>query len=60
MPDLNYDFFMKKENEEKSRDQSSDEELVRSYKDAAEADLFLFGDYDYSYVWLDSETNDVS
>lgn len=51
---------MEKENEKKCSNQSSDEELIKSYKDAAEADLFLFGDYDYSYVWLDSETNDIS
>lgn len=35
------------------------EELLNAYKRAAEYDDFLFGDYDYSYVWKDIETNDV-
>lgn len=40
--------------------QPSDEEALKAYKDAAEADRFLFGDYDYSYVWLNGESNDIS
>jgi hypothetical protein len=29
------------------------EEMKNSYKEAAEKDRFLFGDFDYSYVWLE-------
>lgn len=49
-----------------SSDQTKDQEIQwdldeikKAYKDAAEADRFLFGDFDYSYVWKDTETNDV-
>ena len=35
------------------------EEMLNAYKRAAEYDDFLFGDFDYSYVWKDTETNDV-
>ncbi len=40
-------------------DEWCEQELLNAYKDAAESDLFLFGDYDYSYVWKDSKSNDV-
>ncbi len=33
-------------------DEWVEQEIISAYKDAAEADLFLFGDYDYSYVWI--------
>jgi hypothetical protein len=29
------------------------EEIKKAYKEAAEADHFLFGDFDYSYVWME-------
>ena len=35
------------------------EKMLNAYKRAAEYDDFLFGDFDYSYVWKDTETNDV-
>ena len=34
-------------------DEWCEQELLNAYKDAAEYDDFLFGDHDYSYVWLD-------
>ncbi len=37
-----------------------EQELLNAYKDAAEYDDFLFGDHDYSYIWLDDKTEDVS
>jgi hypothetical protein len=40
-------------------DEWVEQEIINAYKDAAESDLFLFGDYDYSYVWKDSKSNDV-
>jgi hypothetical protein len=36
------------------------EKMLDAYREAAAADDFLFGDCDYSYVWMDNETNDVS
>jgi len=35
------------------------EKMLNAYKRAAEYDDFLFGDFDYSYVWKNTETNDV-
>jgi hypothetical protein len=35
------------------------EKLLDAYKKAAEYDDFLFGDFDYSYIWKDGESNDV-
>lgn len=35
------------------------EEMKTAYKEAAESDKFLFGDFDYSYVWKESNSNDV-
>lgn len=46
-----------------SQDSNSDwnlEEIKKVYKEAAESDRFLFGDFDYSYVWKNTESNDVS
>ena len=40
-------------------DEWCEQEILNAYKDAAEYDSFIFGDYDYSYVWMDNETNDV-
>jgi len=34
-------------------------EMLDAYKEAAESDRFLFGDFDYSYVWKESNSNDV-
>jgi len=36
------------------------EEIKTAYKDAAEYDQFMFGDFDYSDVWLNDENNDVA
>lgn len=49
----------KTHSQDSNYNETSDEELIKAYKDAAEADRFIFGDYDYSYVWLDTETNDI-
>lgn len=35
------------------------EAMLDAYKKAAEYDDFLFGDFDYSYIWKESDTNDV-
>ena len=35
------------------------EEMKNAYKEAAESDRFLFGDFDYSYVWKEANSNDV-
>ena len=46
-----------------SRDSNYDEwveqDIINAYKNAAEADEFLFGDYDYETEWLGKKTNDV-
>lgn len=36
-------------------DEWCEEEIIKAYKDAAEYDRFMFGDVDYSKVWLDDE-----
>lgn len=36
------------------------EKIKKAYTDAAKFDHFLFGDFDYSDVWKDFETNDVA
>ena len=40
-------------------DEWCEEEILNAYRDAAEYDDFLFGDFDYSYVWKDNKPNDV-
>lgn len=35
------------------------EELLDSYRKAAEYDDFLFGDFDYSYIWKETKSNDI-
>ena len=34
-------------------------EIIKAYKEAAEYDDFLFGDHDYSYIWKNTNSNDV-
>lgn len=36
-----------------------DEELLNAYRRAAESDDFLFGDHDYSYLWKETNSNDI-
>jgi hypothetical protein len=40
-------------------DEWCEQEILNAYKDAAEADEYLFGDYDYKKEWLGKNTNDV-
>ena len=40
-------------------DEWCEEEILRSYREAAECDEFMFGDYDYCKEWLGKNTNDV-
>ncbi len=40
-------------------DEWCEQEIVNAYKNAAETDEYLFGDYDYSDVWLGKNNNDV-
>jgi len=35
------------------------QKMLDAYKEAAAADDFIFGDCDYSYIWMDNESNDV-
>jgi len=35
------------------------EKMLNAYQEAAECDEFLFGDFDYSDVWKNTESNDV-
>lgn len=39
-------------------DEWCEEEIIKAYKDAAEYDRFMFGDYDCKKVWLDNEVED--
>ena len=40
-------------------DEWCEQEIMNAYRKAAEYDDFLFGDCDYSYIWMDNKTNDV-
>ena len=40
-------------------DEWCEQEIVNAYKNAAEQDDFLFGDYNYEKEWLGKNTNDV-
>ena len=40
-------------------DEWCEEELLNAFKDAAEYDDFMFGDFDWNEYWLNQETNDV-
>ena len=46
--------------EEESKEIKWDtQKMLDAYKEAAAADDFIFGDCDYSYIWMDNESNDV-
>ena len=47
-------------NSDPEYDEWCEEEIEQAYKKAAEIDEFLFGDYDYSFMWNKVDTNDVS
>ena len=47
-------------NSDPEYDEWCEQEIKKAYKEAAEFDEFLFGDYDYSYMWNKSNSNDVS
>lgn len=38
-------------------DEWCEQEVIKAYKDAAEFDEFLFGDYDYKKEWLNDNDN---
>jgi hypothetical protein len=39
-------------NSDPEYDEWCEQEIVKAYKNAAESDEFLFGDYDYAKEWL--------
>jgi len=41
-------------------DEWCEQAILNAYQDAAEADKFLFGDYDYEKEWLGKKTDDVN
>jgi hypothetical protein len=41
-------------------DEWCEQEILNAYSEAAKQDDFLFGDYDYSYIWKDTKSNDVA
>ena len=45
-------------NSDGNYDEWCEEEIIKSYKDAAEYDDVLFGDHDYSYIWLKDKINE--
>ncbi len=45
--------------EDSNYDDWCEQEILNAYKEAAEYDDFLFGDYDYSKEWLGNNSNDV-
>jgi hypothetical protein len=45
-------------NSDGNYDEWCEEEIIKSYKDAAEYDDVLFGDHDYSYIWLKDKTDE--
>jgi hypothetical protein len=40
-------------------DEWDEEEILKSYREAAKYDDFLFGDYDYEKEWLGKSNDDV-
>lgn len=40
-------------------DEWCEQELLNAFKDAAEYDQFMFGDFDYRDVWLGKMNDDV-
>lgn len=40
-------------------DKWCEQDLLNAYKDAAEYDSFMFGDFDWEEYWSNQETNDV-
>ena len=38
----------------------SDDAILKAYRDAAEQDDYLFGDYDYESEWLGKKNDDVN
>ena len=40
-------------------DEWCEEELLKAFKDAAEYDDFMFGDFDWNEYWVNQKTNDV-
>jgi hypothetical protein len=47
-------------NDDGNYDEWAEQEIINAYKTAAEADEFLFGDYDYEKEWLGKKNDDVS
>ena len=41
-------------------DEWCEQEILNAYQDAAEADKFLFGDYDYEKEWVGKKNDDVN
>jgi hypothetical protein len=41
-------------------DEWCEQEILNAYKDAAEYDQFMFGDFDYTEVWLNDKGNDIA
>ena len=41
-------------------DEWCEEEILNAYKEAAELDDFLFGDYDYESEWLGKKNDDAN
>lgn len=41
-------------------DEWCEEEIMSAYKNAAEFDEFLFGDYDYLKEWVELNTCDIA
>ena len=40
-------------------DEWCEQDILNAYKEAAEYDDFLFGDYNYEKEWLGNQTNDI-
>ena len=40
-------------------DEWCEQAILNAYKNAAECDEFMFGDYDYCKEWLGKTTNDI-
>ena len=40
-------------------DEWCEQDILNAYKEAAEYDDFLFGDYNYEKEWLGNQSNDI-
>lgn len=46
-------------NDDGNYDEWCEEAIKKAYKEAAEYDDFIFGDFDYEKYWINTPSNDI-